>query len=146
MNTPVAGFIIGASVGGLAAVPISLAGYWSESLGLAITAGVAVLVFPISLVVALFTATGYRLGRSIADGRHLGDRASVAVGSIAAAVFGALLFAGCLVVLGGSLASILVAPIAVAVVGSVAGALCDLSLTVRASRRSVPAVVPLESD
>jgi hypothetical protein len=146
VKTPLAGLIIGAFVASPAVVLATTAGYWNNSLGLAVAAMICVLMLPVSAIVAVFTSFGFRLGREIVAGRSASDNATAAFGLAAAAGFGALLVAACAVVFEGFLASYFAVPIVGAVVGSLAGAFCDLRLASRASNKTAPPVVPLEVD
>jgi hypothetical protein len=146
LKTPLAGLVVGAFVAAPTAVLITTAGYWSEPLGLALTAIVCVLMVPVSAIVAIFTVAGFKLGREIVAGRPNGDRATAVVALAAAAVSGALLVAACAVAFEGFLASYFAVPVVGTVIGSLAGALCDMRLASRASKNTAPPVVPLEVD
>ena len=140
MKTPVAGLIIGAFVGGLAAVPLSAPSLLSESLGQMMLLIVGFLMVPISSLVAIFTISGFRLGRVAAEGRPRGNRITIAAGLATALVFGGLMFGACTVTFDDFLTTFFAAPIALAVVGSVVGGL--VAKFIRA--KTVDPVLPLE--
>jgi hypothetical protein len=142
VKTPAAGLIIGALVGGVAGGPIFALGLLSDSLGQFALAVVGFLMVPVSCLVAIFTISGFRLGRAIAQKHSLGEQAITALALTLALVFGSLVFGGCIVLFDDFLATLFVGPIAGAVVGSAVGGLVAKLIP----RKTVATVFPLEVD
>jgi hypothetical protein len=142
VKTPAAGLIIGAFAGGLAGGPVFAPDLLSEPFGQAILVVIGFLMVPVSALVAIFTISGFRLGRQIVQGRPLGERSTVALGLTLALIFGSLVFGACLVLFEGFATTFFAGPIAGAIVGSVAGGLVATLIP----RQAVATVLPLEVD